>query len=105
MACNALDKTLIGLDYFDASINRVVAWVVGARAMHSALLSALLMPHAKLKELQDNRDYTHLLALNEELKALPFDIVWRQYLTVTNTPIDWIKYVDKYEKEVLAERK
>ena len=105
VACNALDKTLIGLDYFDASINRVVAWVVGARAMHSALLSALLMPHAKLKELQDNRDYTHLLALNEELKALPFDIVWRQYLTVTNTPIDWIKYVDKYEKEVLAERK
>ncbi len=104
VACNALDKTLIGLDYFDASINRVAAWVVGARSVHKALLNALLTPHEQMKKLQDNGDFTHLLASSEQLKDLPFGIVWRQYLIMTNTPIDWMKYVDKYEKEIFAER-
>jgi len=104
VACKALDRTLIGLDYFDASINRVAAWVIGTRSFQAALLHALLMPHEQLKKLQDERDYTRLLAYTEELKTLPFDIVWQHYLTITNTPINWLKHVESYEKEVLANR-
>lgn len=104
VACGALKRTLIGLDFFDASINRIAAWVIGARAVQKALLSALLTPHAKLCELQNGRDFTHLLALREKIKDLPAGIVWNEYLRYTDTPIDWLKYVDKYEKEVLIER-
>ena len=104
MACDALNRTLIGLDYFDASINRIAAWVIGARAVQKALLFALLTPHKILKKMQDERDFTHMLALDEKIKDLPFGTVWEQYLVYTDTPIEWQKYVDKYEKEVLLER-
>lgn len=104
VACDALNRTLIGLDYFDASINRIAAWVIGARAVQKALLFALLTPHKSLKKMQDERDFTHMLALDEKIKDLPFGTVWEQYLVYTDTPIEWQKYVDKYEKEVLLER-
>lgn len=104
VACGALNRALIGLDYFDASINRIAAWVIGARAVQKALLFALLTPHKMLKDMQDERDFTHMLALDEKLKDLPFGTVWEQYLVYTDTPIEWQKYVDKYEKEVLLER-
>ena len=104
VACDALNRTLIGLDYFDASINRIAAWVIGARAVQKALLFALLTPHKILKKMQDERDFTHMLALDEKIKDLPFGTVWEQYLVYTDTPIEWQKYVDKYEKEVLLER-
>ncbi|MCL2531124.1 MAG: L-rhamnose isomerase [Oscillospiraceae bacterium] len=76
--CNALDHTLIALDYFDASIHRVAAWVIGLRNVRKALLQALLMPHEQLKALQDTRDFTRLLALQEELKLLPLGDVWEE---------------------------
>ena len=104
VACGALNKALIGLDFFDASVNRIAAWVIGARAVQKALLAALLTPHDQLKKMQQNRDFTHMLALSEKIKDLPFGIVWQQYLVHTDTPSDWMKYVEKYEREVLIER-
>lgn len=81
---NALDKVMIGLDYFDASINRLVAWVVGARNMQKALLWALLLPNEKLKELQDESNFTELMIMQEELKTLPFGEIWEEYLNRQN---------------------
>ena len=104
VACGALNKALIGLDFFDASVNRIAAWVIGARAVQKALLAALLTPRDQLKKMQQNRDFTHMLALSEKIKDLPFGIVWQQYLVHTDTPSDWMKYVEKYEREVLIER-
>ena len=103
---DALDKVLIGLDYFDASINRISAWVVGMRNMQKALLFALLQPNQKLKELQDNAEFTELMALNEELKTLPFGAIWNEYLKrqgVANGQ-EWIKQVKEYENKVLVKR-
>ncbi|MCL2195701.1 MAG: L-rhamnose isomerase [Oscillospiraceae bacterium] len=76
--CHALDRTLIALDYFDASIHRVAAWVIGLRSVRKALLQALLLPHKQLRALQDARDFTRLLALQEELKLLPLGDVWAE---------------------------
>ncbi len=103
---NATDKVLIGLDYFDASINRIAAWVVGARNMRKALLNALLMPHDKMRELQDNAEFTKLMWLNEELKTLPFGAVWNEYLEREGVDGDgWFEKVVDYENKVLRERK
>lgn len=77
--CNACDKALIGLDFFDGSINRVAAWVIGTRNMQKALLLALLTPHQALAELQDSCHFTELLALQEEYKSLPWGEVWAEY--------------------------
>jgi L-rhamnose isomerase len=102
---NAADRVLIGLDYFDASINRIAAWVVGARNMQKALLYALLQPNDKLKELQDSAKFTELMAVNEEIKTLPFGEVWEEYLRRENLPsYEWFAAVEKYEREVLSER-
>lgn len=76
--CNALDRTLIALDYFDASIHRVAAWVIGLRNVRKALLEALLLPHEQLKQLQNEQDFTRLLAMQEELKLLPLGDVWEE---------------------------
>ncbi len=103
---NATDKVLIGLDYFDASINRIAAWAVGARNMRKALLNALLLPNDRLKKLQDEANFTELMVLNEELKTLPFGAVWREYLESEGcVGADWYGKVKKYEQEVLAKRK
>ena len=104
--CNALDRVLIGLDYFDASINRVAAWVVGMRNMQKALLYALLTPHVALKKLQDSGDYTSLLAMQEELKTYPFADVWDHFCEMNNVPVrqNWLSDIRRYETDVLSKR-
>ena len=104
--CNALDRVYMALDYFDASINRISAWSVGFRSWQKALLNALLMPHDKLKALQDEGRFTELMVLNEEIKTLPFGDIWEQYCKSSNVPTDCELFgkVDKYEKEVLLKR-
>ena len=104
--CGALDRVFIGLDYFDASLNRVAAWVIGMRNMQKALLSALLTPHAKIKAFQDEGDVTSLLALQEELKTYPMAAVWDEFCARNNVPLreNWLADVQKYEKDVLLKR-
>ena len=82
-----LDRVHIGLDYFDASINRVAAWVIGMRAMLKALLLALLEPTAKLRELEQSGDFTARLAMIEELKTLPAGAVWDYYCLQQGVPV------------------
>jgi L-rhamnose isomerase len=103
---NALERVHIGLDYFDASINRVAAWVIGARNMLKALLSALLEPTARLRKLENAGDYTARLALLEELKTMPFAAVWDYYCHAQDVPVGdaWLADVRTYEKNVLAKR-
>ena len=101
---NAAEKVLIGLDYFDASINRLSAWIVGARNMQKALLWAALQPYAKLKELQDGAEFTELMALSEELKTLPFSAVWEEYLKNYGLNEKWFDEIKSYEKETLSRR-
>ena len=76
---DALGRVMIGLDFFDASINRVAAWVVGTRNMEKALLWALLQPNARMRGLQDKADFTALMVLSEKLKTMPFSAVWERY--------------------------
>ncbi len=104
--CDALDRVLIGLDYFDASINRVAAWVTGVRNMQKALLYALLMPHDKLRRFQDEGRFTRLMVTSEELKAYPFSDVWAVFCK--NHKVlpreNWLDTVEQYEKDVLSLR-
>lgn len=104
--CNALDRVFIGLDFFDASINRIAAWVIGMRNMQKALLLGLLEPHAALKKMQDECNFTELLATLEEIKTLPFGDVWNHFCEISNVPVgkDWFKVVKDYEKDVLLKR-
>lgn len=101
-----LDRVHIGLDFFDASINRIAAWVIGTRSMIKALLIALLEPTDKLRELERSGNYTARLALLEELKTLPFGAVWDYYCVSRNVPPGgaWMQSVLQYEKDVLAAR-
>ncbi|MGO8678914.1 MAG: L-rhamnose isomerase [Limisphaerales bacterium] len=101
------NRVHIGLDYFDASINRVAAWVIGARNMAKALLLALLTPIAKLKSLEAEGDYTSRLALMEDAKVLPFGPVWDYYCQKLGTPasLAWLDEVKRYEETVLAKRR
>jgi L-rhamnose isomerase len=102
----AWDKVLIGLDYFDASINRVAAWVIGTRNMQKALLYALLQPHDKMKNLQNEYRFTELMALNEELKTFPFGLIWDEWCKRENALPGgtWFKEIEKYEEAVLKKR-
>lgn len=103
---DAINRVYIALDYFDASINRIAAWTVGARNMQKALLFALLQPITKLKALQESGNYTELLVLQEEAKTLPFGEVWNEYLKRQNIPADnWFDIVKEYENTVLVNRK
>ncbi|MBR2467040.1 MAG: L-rhamnose isomerase [Clostridia bacterium] len=104
--CDALERVFIALDYFDASINRVAAWVIGARNMQKALLNALLTPNESLAKLQAEGDFTHVLAISEELKTLPFGSVWDEYCERCGVAsgAEWIGLVDEYEREVLSKR-
>jgi L-rhamnose isomerase len=101
-----LARTRIGLDYFDASINRIAAWIIGSRSMLKALLKALLEPAAKLRALEADGDYTARLALLEEAKTLPFGAVWDYYCESAGVPVGpaWLDDVKRYEREVLAGR-
>lgn len=102
-----LDETHIGLDYFDASINRIAAWVIGTRNMLKALLQAMLEPAAKLQSAEESGDYTSRLALMEEAKSLPFSAVWDYYCEKSGVPVGeaWIAEAKQYEKSVLSKRK
>jgi len=102
-----LDRTHIGLDFFDASINRIAAWVIGTRCMLKALLLALLEPTARLQQMEAGSDLTSRLAMLEELKTLPFGAVWDYYCTKSNVPAGdaWLNEVKVYEKSMLAKRK
>lgn len=104
--CDALDKVHIGLDYFDASINRIGAYVVGTRATQKCLLRALLEPIAQLREYEANGQFFERLALLEEAKALPWNAVWDMYCLRNNVPVGeaFIADVQKYEKEVTSKR-
>jgi L-rhamnose isomerase len=101
-----LARTHIGLDYFDASINRVAAWVIGTRNMLKALLKALLEPTERLRELEAREDYTARLALQEEFKSLPWGAVWDYYCARTGMPPRdaWLADIRQYEHDVLALR-
>ena len=102
-----LGRTHVGLDYFDASINRVAAWTIGMRNAVKALLLALLEPTAKLRELEASGDYSARLATLEELKTMPFGAVWDEYCRRSNVPVgtSWLAEIKDYEKNVLAQRR
>ncbi len=105
--CGGLDKTYIALDYFDASINRIAAWISGARAARKALLNALLTPETMLAKYQEDADYTDLLVMSEEIKTAPFGAVWNELCDRAGMPAgaEWLGQVRDYEKEILAVRK
>jgi L-rhamnose isomerase len=101
-----LGRVHIGLDFFDASINRIAAWVIGTRCMIKALLMALLEPTSQLKRVEARGDHTSRLALLEEMKTLPFGAVWDYYCTRSNVPAGdaWLSEVKAYEENVLSTR-
>lgn len=101
-----LDKTHIGLDFFDASINRVAAWVIGTRNTIKALLRAMLDPVEALKQAELEGDYTTRLALTEEFKSYPFGAIWDYYCAKQGVPVreEWLAEVKTYEKEILLKR-
>jgi L-rhamnose isomerase len=105
-ACDALDRVHIGLDFFDASINRIAAWVVGARTAKKALLLGLLRPVGKLREAENAGDYTARLALAEDARSLPWGAVWEEFCRRNETPADgqWLTAARDYEARVLSKR-
>ena len=102
---NALDRVFIATDYFDASINRISAWVTGVRNMQKALLFALLQPSKKMQELQDNADFTELMILSEEMKTMPMGDVWAEFLERQGTESCYLNSIKEYEEKVLVNRK
>ena len=100
----ATDKVMIGLDYFDASINRLSAWVTGQRSMQKALLYALLIDNDKLRALQDNSQFTELMVAQEEIKDMPFGAVWKEYLSREGLKEDYLTPIKTYEEKILNER-
>jgi L-rhamnose isomerase len=102
----ALDRVHIGLDFFDASINRIAAWAIGARNVLRAALLALLEPTERLRELEANGDYTARLALQEELKGMPWPAVWDLFCLQQDVPIGigFLDDIRAYEAHELAER-
>ncbi len=103
---NGPERVILALDFFDASINRISAWVLGMRNMQKALLYALLLPIDRLKELQNKRQFTELMMLQEELKLYPVGDVWNYFCEISGVPkgADWFEEIKKYEKEVLCKR-
>jgi L-rhamnose isomerase len=101
-----LDRVHVGLDFFDASINRIAAWVIGSRALLKALLMALLEPIERWRRLEAAGDYTARLALLEEQKSMPYGAVWDYYCAQQQVPIreTWLDNVRLYERQVLAQR-
>ncbi len=100
----ALNRVFIATDYFDASINRIAAWVLGVRNVQKALLCALLEPSAKLKALQESGNFTKLMVMKEELKTAPFGDIFAEYLRREQVPLDYYKEIEAYEREVLMAR-
>ncbi len=104
--CNALDRVNIGLDYFDASINRIGAYVIGSRATQKCFIQALLEPIAKLREYEANGQLFERLALLEEAKSLPWNAVWDMFCLQNNVPVgeEFIAEIQKYEADVTIKR-
>jgi len=104
--CDALDRVFLATDYFDASINRVAALVIGMRSVQKALLYALLSPNAEMKALQDAGNTTKLMMLREEVKTLPFGDIWMEFCERNNVCgcSCWFKEIEEYEAEVLSKR-
>lgn len=103
---DAMDKVLLGLDFFDASINRVAAWVVGTRNALKGLLFALLQPNETLRTMQDHAEFTEKMVLMEEMKTLPFGDIWEYFCETQGVPATgtWFETVKEYEAEVLLKR-
>ena len=101
---DALDRVFIATDYFDASINRISAWVTGVRSVQKALLFALLQPVERMKALQNESSFTEIMYLQEELKTAPLGDVWNEYLERENVTKNYFEEVKKYEEEVLVKR-
>ncbi|MEI6323044.1 MAG: L-rhamnose isomerase [bacterium] len=99
-----LGRTHIGLDFFDASINRIAAWVIGTRSTQKALLLALLQPLAHLRKAEDSGALWERLALMEESKTLPVGVVWEEFCHRNDVPADWMQEIRIYEREVLSKR-
>lgn len=101
-----INRTHIGLDFFDASINRVAAWVTGMRNMQRALLKAMLEPTDKMKAFELKEDYTSRLVFLEEMKGMPWQAVWDEFCNRCNVPVGlhWLDEVKKYESDVLSKR-
>ncbi|MEI3340664.1 MAG: L-rhamnose isomerase [Eubacterium sp.] len=105
--CNALNRVYMALDYFDAGINRISAWVVGFRSWQKALLSAMLTPNETFRMLQDENRLTELMVMQEEMKTAPFGDVWNEYCErcgVAKDASSWFAEIRKYEEEVLLKR-
>ena len=101
---DALDRVFIATDYFDASINRISAWVTGVRNVQKALLFALLQPETELKKLQDENNFTEIMYLQEEMKMMPIGEVWEEFLSRSGVVSNYLAEVKKYENEVLLKR-
>ncbi len=103
---DALDRVILATDYFDASINRIAAWVIGMRSVQKSLLAALLMPHDRLKALQDSQNFTELLMLQEELKLYPVGDVWNEFCARAGIAGNesWFDAIKEYENDVLNKR-
>ena len=101
-----MDKIHIATDFFDGSINRIACWAIGARSMEKAILWAALEPVAMLQKFEAGGDYTSRLAYLEELKPLPFGLVWNAYCEMQDVPAgdSWIPMMKKYEADVLSKR-
>ncbi len=102
---DALDRVFIATDYFDASINRISAWVTGVRNVQKALLFALLQPSKKMQELQDEANFTELMILSEEMKTMPLGDVWAEFLSRQNVENCYLNSIKEYEEKVLVNRK
>ena len=100
------ERTHIGLDFFDASINRVAAWVIGMRNMEKALLKSFLEPTDTMKKMELEGDYTGRLAYMEEMKSMPWQAVWDEFCRRNNVPVglQWLDEVRGYEAKVLSKR-
>ena len=104
--CDAIERVHIALDYFDASINRISAWVTGFRSMQKSLLNALVTPNPILKELQDTSQFSRKMVVLEDIKMLPLGDVWEEYCRQCGVPAnEYYDEIEKYEKEVLEKRK
>ena len=101
---NALGRVFIATDYFDASINRISAWVTGVRSLQKALLFALLQPDEKMKRLQDEGSFTEIMYLQEEMKTAPFGDVWNEFLEREKVTKNYFEQVKEYEEKVLVKR-
>ena len=102
---NGLDRVFLATDFFDASINRVSAWITGLRNVHKALLYALLEPTEMMAKLQDENRMTELMVVHEDLKTAPFGDIWAEYLRREGIEANYIAPVLDYEKTILEERK